>query len=54
MAVRVGNVTINVAVLVGPTPTPPKSRSDPLHCPQAPPAAVWRQSAALLFLGLSA
>lgn len=28
-----GVVTINVAVLASPTPTPPKSLSDPLDCP---------------------
>lgn len=42
LVVKVGIVTINMAVLASPTPTLPKSLSDPLHCPQALPAAVWR------------
>lgn len=34
LVVKVGIVTINMAVLVSPTPTPPKSRSDPYIVPR--------------------
>lgn len=54
LVVKVGIVTINMAVLVSPTPTPPKSRSDPYIVPRHCQLLSGDKSAALLFLGLSA